>query len=201
MKRKTYLVFIPIPSKVAMMDKSSFLRIFNRPRNSRREDTLAKAEGGDAEAQFSLGFSFASQPGIAPDYVQAAQWYLKAADQNHALAQFNLAIMFAGGQGVARDENQSDVWMHRAAQGGDAGAQHNLGSRCCRACFEGAGDLRELRLESYKWFTLAASQGYRDSDAATARLALDMSREEVAEGTHRAAKFAAARSQSAQRQP
>jgi TPR repeat protein len=176
-----------------MMDKSSFLRFFERSRSARPESTRVRAESGDAEAQFSLGFSFANQGSVAPDYAQAAHWYLKAADQNHALAQFNLGIMFSVGQGVTRDENQSDVWMRRAAQGGDAGAQHNLGSRCRRACFdEGAGNLRETRLEAYKWFSLAALQGYRGSDAAVARLTLDMSREEVTEGIHRATEFAAA---------
>ena len=54
------------------------------------ETTTSRAEGGDAQAQFSLGLQFAND-GKAQDYTQAAQWYLKAASQDHALAQFNLA--------------------------------------------------------------------------------------------------------------
>ena len=53
--------------------------------------------------------------GATQDYAQAAQWYLKAADQSHSLAQFNLAVMYAAGQGVPRDEAKSRVWMQKAA--------------------------------------------------------------------------------------
>ena len=92
------------------MDKLFFRRLFSRPQKPAGETTETRAGHGDAEAQFSLGVKFA-RDGAAQDYAQAAQWYLKAADQSHSLAQFNLGIMYGEGQGVPRDEAKSRVWM------------------------------------------------------------------------------------------
>ena len=69
----------------------------------------------------ALGVKFARE-GAAQDYAQAAQWYLKAADQSHSLAQFNLGIMYAAGQGVPRDEAKS---MGVDAKGGGPGRRRS----------------------------------------------------------------------------
>ncbi|MEK7707717.1 MAG: tetratricopeptide repeat protein [Verrucomicrobiota bacterium] len=136
---------------------------------------------------------FASSEGATQDYAQAAVWYLKAADQSHALAQFNLGVMYARGQGVAKDDAKADVWICKAAHQGDAGAQYNLGMRHHRASM-GALPIAALesKLEAYKWLHLAAIQGYKGSESAFECVALTMSREEVADGEHRAVAFAAA---------
>ncbi|HWN96809.1 MAG TPA: tetratricopeptide repeat protein [Methylomirabilota bacterium] len=151
--------------------------------------TRADAVAGSAVAQFGVAFCLAA--GAAPqDYVQAAQWYFKAADQNHRLAQFNLGQMFAHGQGVEQNDSMAAMWIRRAANGGDPGAQFDLGDRLGRASVRGSGtEARELRIEAYKWFKLAAAQGYRDalnrSDSAT----VSMTREEVTEGNCRVNSF------------
>jgi TPR repeat protein len=151
------------------------------------ENTQAKADHGDAEAQFSLGLKFASGGPAWLDYAKAAHWYLMAANQNHALAQFNLGLMFAGGQGVPQDEAKGLMWMHKAAQQGDAGAQHHLGMRHRRASFEGLPkDKVESNLEAYKWFRLSAAQGYRASDANRDEIAMNLTRAQVDEGKGRA---------------
>ena len=106
-----------------------FNKLFtNRSEIPALETTASRAEGGDAQAQFSLGIKFAHD-GAAQDFAQAAQWYLKAADQNHALAQYNLSVMYFRGQGVPRDKAASLVWIGKAAQLGDAGAQYEFGIR------------------------------------------------------------------------
>ena len=154
--------------------------------------TSTAAAQGDAEAQFALAFSFAAKP--APqDYAHARDWYQKAADQNHRLAQFNLGQMFAHGQGMPKSDSMALMWIRRAADGGDAGAQYNMGDRYARSCLHGSEmDASESRVESYKWFTLAAAQDYRDavlrSDCAT----MKMTREEVTEGNRRVKAFVAA---------
>jgi len=120
-------------------------------------------------------------------------WYMKAADQNHALAQFNLGVMFASGQGVPRDDAKAVMWIQKAAQQGDAGAQHNLGMRHQRASFDGPSiEILESKLEAYKWLHLAATQGYRGSEAAFESVALGMTYEEIAVGNNRTATFTAA---------
>jgi TPR repeat protein len=179
---------------LVIMDTPWYRRLFRRPQKHSLKSTQAQADGGNAEAQFSLGLRFANGEGTALDYTRAAHWYLRAADQNHALAQFNLGVMFAGGQGVDRDEAKAMMWTQRAAQQGDAGAQHSLGLSHRRASFEGLSkDARESNLEAYKWFRLAAAQGYRDSGAAFETISLGLTRAEVAEGEERATAFVAAR--------
>jgi TPR repeat protein len=51
----------------------------------------------------------------------------------------------------------------------------------------------ELRIEAYKWYRLAADQGYGASQNSCDTVTLRMTREEVAEGIHRAKAFAASR--------
>jgi TPR repeat protein len=166
-----------------------FRRLFSRPQESAVETTEARAGHGDAEAQFNLGVKLAGE-GATQDYAQAAQWYLKAADQNHSMAQFNLAVMYGAGQGVTRDEAKSRVWMQKAADRGDAGAQFNIGMRHHRASLDGLPEAApESRIQAYKWLQLAAAQGYRGSEAAWAFVALTMTREDVVDGSRRIAAF------------
>lgn len=168
-----------------------FRRLFSRSDSEEPavETTEIKAGHGDAAAQFSLGVKFARE-GATQDYPQAAQWYLKAADQSHTLAQFNLAIMYASGQGVVRDEVKSMCWMQKAADQGDAGAQYHLGIKLHRASLVGLPETApESRIEAYKWLQLSAAQGYRNSEAAWAFVALNMTREDVADGCRRIAAF------------
>jgi TPR repeat protein len=183
------LVFWFGPTNVTSMATPFFRRLFSRSEEPAVETTETRAGHGDAEAQFSLGVKFARE-GATQDYPQAAQWYLKAADQSHSLAQFNLAIMYAAGQGVARDEAKSIGWMQKAADLGDAGAQYKVGMRHHRASLDGSPEAAlESRILAYKWLQLAAAQGYRGSEAAWAFVALSMTREDVADGGRRIAAF------------
>jgi uncharacterized protein len=149
--------------------------------------TRADATSGHAGAQFGLGLLLAVG---TVDYAQAAEWYTKAADQNHRLAQFNLGLMYAQGQGVEKNETTAALWIQRAAQGGDAGAQFSLGDRCGRSSAHGAGATApESRIEAYKWFKLAAAQGYGQAEARCDAATLRMTQEEVSEGNRRVMGF------------
>ena len=151
------------------------------------------ADRGVADAQFSLGLSFASGVGTAQDFAQAASWYLKAAEQSHALAQFNLGRMYALGQGLPCDAALALKWIQKSANLGDAGAQFNLGQTHQRTSFSGpaTGNSAE-QISAYKWFRLAADQGYAGSEAAWENMNLRMSREDVLAGDQSVAAFHAA---------
>ena len=182
-------MFVTKQRMLAIMDQSWFQKLFSHRRKNQSATAQTEADKGDAEAQFRVGLSFASSERSA-DYVQAAHWYLKAANQNHASAQFNLAVMYAEGQGVVRDDARSMTLILKLAQQGHAGAQHRLGLRYRRAGFQGLpADRLESNLEAYKWFRLAAAQGYQGSDAASGGMLHSMTREQVAEGNQRAAAF------------
>jgi TPR repeat protein len=176
------------------MEQPWYRQFFNHTGPANLEAMKAKAESGDADAQFSLGFKHANCDGAAQDYAQAAGWYHKAADQNHSLAQFNLAVMYAKGQGVPKDDAKARLWFQKAAVQGDPGAQFNLGLIEHRAI--GAGlqrdvDATESKIEAYKWYQLAAAQGYHGSAAACESINLGLTEAQVADGNRRAADFVA----------
>jgi uncharacterized protein len=143
-----------------------------------------------AEAQFLRGLNFASGQGVAQDYVQAAQCYTKAAEQDHSRAQLNLATLYEHGQGVARDQAKALTWLTKAASLGNADAQYRLGVQQHLASRAGRpGPAVEGRIEALKWVRLSASQGCHGAVGACEFVALGMTREEVAESERRAAAF------------
>ena len=153
-------------------------------------NTRDLAEGGDAEAQFALGLQCTEVGVASADSAQAVRWFRRAAEQDHPSAQLKLGLMLAVGDGVARDDEQALGWIRKAAEGGDAGAQFNLGSRCHRRSVDPLdGDRPFARRDAYKWFRIAAGQGYTGAEAACERVALDMSLEEVSEVGHQVARF------------
>jgi TPR repeat protein len=177
-------------SMIVSMDKSWYRKMFSPPQKPDHEIPAPSADYADADVQFSMGLKFANGEGATQDYAQAAEWYHMAADQSHSLAQFNLGMMYANGQGVTRDAAQSAMWFGKAARQGDAGAQFNLGENCHRASIQGEREnAPESRIEAYKWYRLAAAQGYMDSETAYKTLTLNMTREDVADGNQRVAKF------------
>jgi len=182
------------------MDKKPFHRWFSSAAPSPVQETVeALARRGNAEAQFSLGLKYANGKGEALDYAQAEHWYLKAADQKHALAHFNLAMMYANGQGMPTDRAKSQVWIRKAADLGDAGAQYSLGAIYHRAILDGLPeDTSQSRINAYKWFRLAAAQGYQGAEIACDMVNLHMTQEDVAEGGRRIAAFKATQADSPQ---
>jgi TPR repeat protein len=190
---KVPLVFRAKERTVDSMEPNWYHRFFRGSAKARPDATRTQAEQGDADAQFRLGLHCATCQTDPPDYAQAALWYRKAAEQSHALAQFNLGQMHAAGQGMPQDTVAAERWFQKAACQGDAAAQFNLG-----LCFQRASldrqraDILESRIEAYKWFLLAAAQGYKGSDLARESVNIHMSRADVAEGNERAAAILAA---------
>jgi uncharacterized protein len=150
--------------------------------------TQANADTGDADAQFRLGIHYANVP--SRNYPLAAHWLLLAARQNHSLAQFNFGIMCAEGQGMEKDEANALLWFERAANQGDCGAQFYLGNIFQRSSFGAlAANATESRIEAYKWFHIAAAQGYMGAQVAYETLTKKMTSVDVADGDRRASAF------------
>ena len=82
-------------------------------------ETRAKAEQGDAVAQFDLGWMYDKGKGVPQDDEQAAAWYLKSAEQGNAKAQFDLGWMYDKGSGVPKDYAQAYMWVNLAAAQGN----------------------------------------------------------------------------------
>jgi TPR repeat protein len=56
----------------------------------------ARAEQGDASAQFDLGLAYAGGRGVPKNLTHDVKWYRKAADQGHADAQYHLGRIASG---------------------------------------------------------------------------------------------------------
>lgn len=78
----------------------------------------ARAEQGDAWAQFNLGTRHHSGRGVPQNDAQAMAWYRRAAEQGHPQAQHELALMYANGRGAVRDDAQAHAWASLAASPG-----------------------------------------------------------------------------------
>jgi TPR repeat protein len=184
------LVFEAKEVTVSSMDKPWYRKFFSRSQEPVEQAAEVTPDYEDSEVQFSMGLKFANGQGPALDFVQAAEWYQKAAAQNHTLAQFNLGMMYASGQGIERDDAKAAMWFGKAAHRGDAGAQFNLGKSCQRASFKmQPAEAAESRIEAYKWFHLAAAQGYKGSENGYATITQKMTHADVTDGDRRVASF------------
>jgi TPR repeat protein len=113
-----------------------------------------KAEQGDADAQFNLGWMYADGKGVPEDYAKAVKWYRKGAEQGDARAQYNLGLIYNSGEGVPQDYAEAAKWFRKAAEQGYAAAQNKLGGMYCF----GRGVAKDGD-EAVKWCRKAAEQG------------------------------------------
>src|SRR4051812_28335988 len=81
----------------------------------------------DPQAQYKLGIDYWYGQGVTQDYLQAANFFRKAAEAGHAESQYRLAQMLATGQGIRQDYAEAASWYRKAADQGVALAQYNLG--------------------------------------------------------------------------
>ena len=53
--------------------------------------------------------------GVTQDYVKAAEWYEKSAEQGYGMAQVSLGTLYHQGKGVAQDLVKAHMWYNLAA--------------------------------------------------------------------------------------
>jgi len=122
------------------------------------QDTKAKAEKGEAEAQVRLGASYFIGQGVEQDYTEAVKWLQKAAEQGVARAQVFLGSAYANGQGVAQDQAEALKWYRKAAEQDDSAAQVYLGM-----CYAYGFGVNKDTAEAAKLLRKAAEQGLREA--------------------------------------
>jgi len=122
------------------------------------EQLRARAGNGDAIAMYDLGRCYHNGSGVPQDYVQAAKWYGRAADQRHVDAMFSLALCYRGGRGVQNSPRDAVRWYLRAAENGHMGAMNNLAYS-----FEKGYGVAQSWQQAFFWYHRAAEGGYVDS--------------------------------------
>jgi localization factor PodJL len=115
------------------------------------------AESGDGAAEFELGSRYAEGKLVPRDFVAAAKWYAKAADQGLAPAQYRLASLYEKGLGVTQDKTKAKALYLKAADAGNPRAMHNL------AVLLADGDGKPDYDGAATWFRKAAQYGVHDS--------------------------------------
>jgi len=118
------------------------------------EALKAKAEQGDASAQFNLGIMYGHGRGVPQDNAEAVKWFRMAAEQGVARAQFNLGLMYNKGEGVPQDHVEAGRWYRLAAEQGNTAAQYNLG-----VMYNTGEGVPQDSAEAAKWFRMVAEQG------------------------------------------
>jgi TPR repeat protein len=147
------LHFDSVPSESEIEKKFSeyYLKKFN--------ETKARAERGDAKAQYNLGVCYKNGEGVAKDKVEAVKWYRKAAEQGSIAAQFGLGFMYQEGEGVPKNGVEAIKWYRMAAEQGNLGAECNLA-----AMYNNGDGVPQDYQEAAKWYRKAAEQ-YGDPGA------------------------------------
>ena len=158
---------------------------------------VARADAGDAAADYELGAFYADGKAVPRDFKMAAAYYEKAADQGLPPAQYRLASLYEKGLGVAQDKLKAKNLYLKAADAGNPRAMHNLAVLLAdgngkpdyeaaatwfrKAAQFGVHDsqynlaillarglgVKQSLVQSYQWFAVAADQ--HDTDAAAKR--------------------------------
>lgn len=82
-------------------------------------DLLARAQGGEAAAQYRIARNLMAGESPTPnDLEQARAWLERAAANHHPESAYELAIAYRDGVGGARDIERAKTWFQRASQVG-----------------------------------------------------------------------------------
>jgi TPR repeat protein len=149
----------------------------------------ARAEQGEAEAQFGLGVLYQRGEGVERSRETAAAWYRKAAAQGHVAAQFNLAYLYEVGLGVPQDDGQSVRWYRAAADQGHARSHFKLGFMYFNGRGTGSPDL----VQAYKHIKISVDLGFAGGERSLTMIASRITEDERARADELAAEWLSAR--------
>ncbi len=117
------------------------------------EELRARAEQGDAEAQFSLGINYEyGLGGVPQDQAEAVRWIRLAAEQGDHGAQNILGGFYQSGNGVLQNDAEAVRWWRMAAEQGNLLAYYGLALQY----FNGDG-VPQDDVFAHMWANLAAA--------------------------------------------
>lgn len=148
----------PTPSDAAVADGAAPT---DNP-TPKADSLAAAADAGDAKAQFEYGMLYQTgSEGLQVDYNAAAEWFRRAAEQDHVDAMLSLSTLM-----MSVDPEETMAWVERAAELGSPEAQWRAGQvRSGRVPIAGA-DFDKDAAED--WYRRAADQRYSRAEEALA---------------------------------
>lgn len=91
-------------------------------------ETLKKAQQGDAQAQYEVAEVYYFGVGASKEDAKALEWYQKAAEQGHVKAQNALARIYISGEGAAVNIKAALACLAKGVQQGDVDSIYYLAS-------------------------------------------------------------------------
>lgn len=131
------------------------------------------AEAGDADAQFNLGQAYKLGRGVPQDLAQAANWFGRAAGQNHLQAADNLGLVLYD-MGRRAD---ALPWLQQSADRGEPRAQFVLAAEL----YNGERMSRDLP-RAYALMKRSADAGLQRAAAALVRMDAEIPMEQRRQG-------------------
>lgn len=145
----------------------------------------AAAQGNNAP-NFYLGLIYENGLGIPKNYAEAAQWYIKAASAPKSVGlQFDLVIGNGRDFHAPEDSAQVIKVFPMVLDQSPASAAYNLGMMC----WSGRG-APENDVGAYKWFAIAAANGYHLAEYNMRILARQMSQKQIVDAVASASSWA-----------
>lgn len=96
-----------MPLEMNDNEKTACRRVFTQEDIKRYRVVANKAEHGDADSQYFLGYMYQYGYVVDKDYTEAVKWYRKAAEQGDADAQIRVGGMCQHGYGVVQDYTEA----------------------------------------------------------------------------------------------
>lgn len=117
------------------------------------DEIIERAEKGDCEAQYIVGFYYNRDSAIdSPDDEKAFYWLKLAAEQGHCEAQYSLGQKYTEDKSRHKDNKQAIFWLKKAALQGHTFASNALGWTLDR------GEAPNYK-EAVVWYQIAAESG------------------------------------------
>jgi len=120
------------------------------------KETKEKAENGDAEAMFYLGYMYGyGKNGVEEDLEEAYKWYKKSADAGDVMGTALVGSCLLNGWGVKKDRTEGLTMLAVAAAGGSNYACFYLGEMY----FDGLYGSKVDYASAKKWLEKAVAEG------------------------------------------
>src|SRR6266849_234347 len=159
------LLFIPVGQSTAQQSldsKQAELTVWFRLKTMTPSDLqalMAKAQGGDAEAQCWVGVAYEQNWFGTTDVKEAVKWYQKAAEGGNPDAQVELGKKYEDGEGIEQSLKLAAEWYRKAAEhlpnlGGAGQGRNQLGL----LYMKGRGVPQDY-VQAYFWFSLNGPEG------------------------------------------
>ncbi|HEX7926654.1 MAG TPA: tetratricopeptide repeat protein [bacterium] len=123
------------------------------------EALVARAEGGDDEAQFDLAERYAHGREVEPNPTEAKKWYLRAADSGHEKSREMLVSSYIRNTLIGYEPKTDFVtllpWLRDAAKSGNVVAQEILAQKYAKG-----EEVPRDYLEAQRWLQALADRGF-----------------------------------------